>query len=147
MQKRLIALSYYSIFWLIFFFSARIFFIVMQFHVAFQENVGGLSGTFLHGSRLDISAIGYFLIITVLAAIPSLYFNRDWYRFFIRWYTYVLIVFSTIVIVADANLYSYWGFRMDYTPMFYLKTPGEAMASVSAFKIILFFITIILLSA
>ena len=32
---------------------------------------------------------------------------------------------------------------MDYTPMLYLKTPGEAMASVSTLKIILFLITII----
>lgn len=147
MQKRLIALGYYSIFWLIFFFFARLFFIVMQFHIAFQENIGGLSGSFLHGSRLDISTIGYYLIIPVLAAIPALYFNREWYRFFIRWYTYVLIVFSTIIVVADANLYSYWGFRMDYTPMLYLKTPGEAMASVSAIKVILFFVTIISISA
>ena len=36
---------------------------------------------------------------------------------------------------------------MDYTPMLYLKTPGEAMASVSTMKVILFFITIILLSS
>jgi phosphoglycerol transferase MdoB-like AlkP superfamily enzyme len=147
MQKRLIALGYYALFWLIFFFFARLFFIVMQFHVAVQENIEGLSGTFLHGSMLDISTLGYYLIIPLLAAIPALYFDRDWYRFFIRWYTYLLIVFSTIIVVADANLYSYWGFRMDYTPMLYLKTPGEAMASVSAIKVILFFVTIISISA
>jgi phosphoglycerol transferase MdoB-like AlkP superfamily enzyme len=142
MKKRLIALGYYSVFWLIYFFFARLFFILMQFHIAFKENIGGLSGTFLYGSKLDISTIGYYLILPVLFAIISLYFNRDWYRFFIRWYTYILIVFSTVVVVGDANLYSYWGFRMDYTPMLYLKTPGEAMASVSTMKVILFFITI-----
>src|SRR5664280_1553994 len=32
--------------------------------------------------------------------------------------------------------YSYWGFRMDFTPILYLKTPKEALASVSLFKII-----------
>ncbi len=58
-----------------------------------------------------------------------------------------MIVFSSVIIVSDANLYSYWGFRMDYTPMFYLKTPGEAMASVSTVKIILFFISIVLLAS
>jgi phosphoglycerol transferase MdoB-like AlkP superfamily enzyme len=119
----------------------------MQFHVALKENIGGLSGTFLHGSKLDISTIGYYLILPVLFAIISLYFNRNWYRFLIRWYTYILIVFSTVVVVADANLYSYWGFRMDYTPMLYLKTPGEAMASVSTMTVILFFVTIILIAS
>ena len=67
-------------------------------------------------------------------------------RIFVRWYTYILIVFSSIIIVSDANLYSYWGFRMDYTPMMYLKTPGEAMASVSTFTVILYFSAIILMS-
>ena len=47
--------------------------------------------------------------------------------------------------MADANLYSYWGFRMDYTPMLYLKTPGEAVASVSTLKVLftLFMISLI----
>jgi phosphoglycerol transferase MdoB-like AlkP superfamily enzyme len=147
MKKRLIALGCYTVFWLIYFFFARLFFIVMQLHIAARETIGGLSGTFLHGARLDISTIGYYLILPVLFAIISLYFNRDWYRSFIRWYTYILIVFSTVVVVADANLYSYWGFRMDYTPMLYLKTPGEAMASVSTLMVILFFVTIILISS
>ncbi len=49
--------------------------------------------------------------------------------------------------VSDANLYSYWGFRMDYTPMLYLKTPGEAMASVSTLKAVSFFAAIILISS
>lgn len=119
----------------------------MQFHIAVKENIGGLSGTFLNGSKLDISTIGYYLILPVLFAIISLYFNRDWYRFFIRWYTYFLVVFSTVIVVADANLYSYWGFRMDYTPMLYLKTPGEAMASVSTMMVILFFVTIIFIAS
>ena len=146
MQKRLIALGYYSIFWLIFFFFARLFFIIMQFHIAFQENIAGLSGTFLHGSRLDISAVGYYLVIPVLIAIPSLFFYGQWYRYFMRWYTYILLVFSSIIVVADAFLYSYWGFRMDYTPMLYLKTPAEAMASVSNIQMSLFLCIIILLA-
>jgi phosphoglycerol transferase MdoB-like AlkP superfamily enzyme len=36
---------------------------------------------------------------------------------------------------------------MDYTPMLYLKTPGEAMASVTTTKLIVYFITIILISS
>jgi phosphoglycerol transferase MdoB-like AlkP superfamily enzyme len=147
MKKRLIALSYYAIFWLIFFFIARLFFISVQYRDAFQNSLGELIATFWHGAKLDISTTGYYLLVPVLAAIPGVWFNGNWYKFFIRWYTYILIIFSSIIIVSDANLYSYWGFRMDYTPMLYLKTPGEAMASVSTMKVILFFITIILLAS
>jgi phosphoglycerol transferase MdoB-like AlkP superfamily enzyme len=104
-------------------------------------------GTFWHGAKLDFSTTGYYLLIPFLLIIPGVYFNGNWFKILLRWYTYIMIVFSSVIIVSDANLYSYWGFRMDYTPMFYLKTPGEAMASVSTVKIILFFISIVLLAS
>ena len=147
MKKRLIALSFYIIYWLVFFIFARLFFIFLQFHVSFHNSFSELLATFIHGSKLDISTTGYYLLVPVLLAIPGIYFDGNWYKFFIRWYTYVLVVFSALIVVSDANLYSYWGFRMDYTPMLYLKTPGEAMASVSTLKAIIFFITIILISS
>jgi phosphoglycerol transferase MdoB-like AlkP superfamily enzyme len=146
MVKRLIALGGQTIFWIIFFFFARLFFISVQYHNSFQYPVSGLLGTFFHGIKLDISTTGYYLLIPALFMIPTVWFNGTWYRIIIRWYSYFLIIFSSLVVVADANLYSYWGFRMDYTPMLYLKTPAEAMASVSTMKLFLFFITVALIS-
>jgi phosphoglycerol transferase MdoB-like AlkP superfamily enzyme len=147
MKRRLIAIGYYALFWLLFFFIARLIFILAQFHSSFQNSAGELSATFLHGLKLDISTSGYYLLIPLLLIIPGVLFNGNWFRIFIRWYSYFLIIFSSIIIVSDANLYSYWGFRMDFTPVLYLKTPGEAMASVTTLKLILFFAAIILLSA
>ena len=147
MQKRLIAVFSYALFWLAFFFMARLFFILVQYHSSFQNSFSDLSGTFVHGIKLDISTTGYYLLIPLLLIVPTVYFNGSWYRIVTKWYTYILIVFSAALIVSDANLYSYWGFRMDYTPMFYLKTPGEAMASVSTMKVIMFFVTIFLMSS
>ncbi len=147
MKKRLIALGYYSLFWLVIFSFARILFIVFQYNDSSQYNLFELFATFLHGLKLDISTTGYYLLLPVLFAIPGTYFYGNWYKLFIRWYSYLLIIFSSVIVVSDANLYSYWGFRMDYTPMLYLKTPGEAMASVSTLKVIMFFVTIVLLSS
>ncbi len=147
MKKRLVGFGSYAIFWFLFFVFARLFFLAVQFHSTFQETVGGVAASFWNGSRLDISTIGYYLLIPVLFAIPSLYFNGNWYKLFMRWYTYLLIVFSASIVVVDSNLYSYWGFRMDYTPMLYLKTPGEAMASATTSEISLSFLAIITVSA
>ncbi len=147
MKKRIIALASYSIFWLFYFFIARLIFIVFQHEIAFNNSTGELLATFWHGSKLDISTTGYYLLIPVLAAIPGIYFNGNWYKILMRWYSYFLIIFSSIILVSDANLYSYWSFRMDYTPMLYLKTPGEAMASVSTLKAITFFSTIVVISS
>ncbi len=147
MKKRLLAIAYYFLYWLSFFFMARLFFIIFQYHSSLQNSVSGLLGTFLHGAKLDISTIGYYFVIPVLAITAGVAIKGRWLQIFIRWYSYILIVFSSVIIVSDANLYSYWGFRMDYTPMLYLKTPGEAMASVSNLKIIMFLFTIGLISA
>ena len=65
-EKRLIAFGYYAIFWLVFFFIARLFFISLQYHSSFQNSFGDLLGTFWHGAKLDISTIGYYLLIPVI---------------------------------------------------------------------------------
>jgi len=146
MKKRLIALGVYSLFWLAFFSFARLFFIAILYESSFKNGAGELLATFINGLKLDISTTGYYLLIPVLLAIPGIWFTGNWYKLVIRWYSYILIVFSSIIVVADAHLYSYWGFRMDYTPVMYLKTPAEAMASVSTFKAVVFFLTIIAIS-
>ncbi|HUX96927.1 MAG TPA: sulfatase-like hydrolase/transferase [Bacteroidales bacterium] len=147
MMKRLFAIAIYSLFWLLFFFFARLFFIINQHESSFSNSIGELASTFLHGSKLDISTTGYYLAIPILLILPGIWFSGRWYRLIVRWYTYFLILLSSIIVVADSTLYSYWGFRMDYTPLMYLKTPAEAMASVSTFKVIVFFMSILLLAA
>lgn len=147
MTKRLLSLLIYSVFWLVFFIFARLFFILMQIGTAGKESFSGLAGTFSHGILLDISTTGYYLMLPFLLMIPALYFAGKWYPFVIRWYTYVLIVFSSMIVVADASLYSYWGFRMDYTPVLYLRTPGEAIASVSTLKLILLVMAAVLITS
>jgi glucan phosphoethanolaminetransferase (alkaline phosphatase superfamily) len=129
--KRLIALGCYSLSWIVFFILARLFFIISQFREALHYDAGELAATFLHGIKLDISTAGYFMLIPVLIAIPGLYFSGKWYNSFLKYYTYLIVVLCVIIIVSDATLYTYWGFRMDYAPILYLKTPRDAMASVT----------------
>lgn len=147
MKKRLIALGFYSLFWLAFFFFARLFFILTEHELSFRNRAGELFATFTNGLKLDISTTGYYLLIPLLFAIPGIWFTGNWNRLITRWYSYILIFFSSVIVVADANLYSYWGFRMDYTPFMYLKTPAEAMASVSTIKAAGLFLTVVLISA
>ena len=147
MLKRVVSIICYALFWLVFFSVARLFFILVQHHSAFQNSFADLIGTFGHGIKLDISTTGYFMILPLMLAIPGIYFSGNWYSVILRWYTYFLIVFTSFIIVADANLYSYWGFRMDFTPLLYLKTPKEALASVSTFKIIQALFSVFVMSA
>jgi hypothetical protein len=142
MKDRLSALLWYSIYWMAFFMLSRLLFIFFQYHVAVANSPGELLQTFLHGSRLDLSTLGYFLVIPVLLALISIWFTGAMTGKIMKFYTYFLIILSSVIVIGDATLYTYWGFRMDYTPLFYLKTPGEAAASVSTFEIVVFILEI-----
>ncbi len=136
MKKRLTAVFFYALFWLGFFALARLFFIFTHFREAFKFNPVMLLLTFWHGFKLDFSAIGYIMVIPVLFMCPGVYFTGEWYRKIMKWYTYIIIAISSAIVVSDTLLYKYWGFRMDYTPLIYLKTPMAAMASVTTFQFI-----------
>lgn len=146
MKKRLIAIIAYTVFWLVYFAVARLFFILTHPAESFSFGFQELAGTFTHGIRLDLSATGYVLALPLLFVIPGVWFCGGWYRKFVKWYTYLIIILSSLIVVGDTFLYKYWGFRMDYTPLLYLKTPKEAAASVTTGQILLFFLGVSLLS-
>jgi len=143
MKRRLTALLAYSVFWLIFFYFARLFFLVIHSKEASGLSLEILAGTFTHGIKLDISATAYILVIPLLASTLSVWIKGDWFRHFTRCYTWILLLISSVIIAGDARLYSYWGFRVDYTVLFYLKTPQEAAASVTTMMIVVFCLTVI----
>lgn len=146
MKRKLAALFFYSVFWLLFFFCARLFFLIVHHEEAAGLGFHVLSGTFSHGIRLDISAIAYIMAIPMLVLIPALWLQGDWFSIFVKIYTWVILLISSLLIAGDSTLYSYWGFRMDYTPLLYLITPRDAAASVTAGQMIAFCVTVILLT-
>lgn len=147
MKKLLSAWLLNWLFWLILFFSGRLYFLLFNLSQTSDESLTDIAGSFLHGALLDISATGYYLLLPTVLLIPALFFPGKWYYFFLRLYTFVLVILTTLIIVVDANLYTYWGFRMDYTPFFYLNTPGEALASVESVTILILAVVFILFSA
>jgi phosphoglycerol transferase MdoB-like AlkP superfamily enzyme len=146
MKRKLVALLAYALFWMIFFIFARLFFILTHYKEAFQFAFGTLAATFWHGLKLDISATSYCLILPLLATLPSLWIRGNWYGSLMKWYTWMLLLISSAIIVGDTFLYTYWGFRMDYTPLLYLKTPHEAAASASTIQIVVFCVIVILIT-
>lgn len=85
-----------------------------------------------HGMPLDLSLAGYLTLIPGLLlmisawALPKI-LKRIWAGYFI----FVSCLIS-LIFVVDLGLYSFWGFRLDATPLFYfLSSPKDAFASVS----------------
>ncbi len=134
MKRRITALVLYAIFWIVFFFVARLFFILTHPAEASASGAAQMAASFVHGLKLDISVTGYIMLLPVLLMIPGVWIKGNWYRIFMRWYTYIIVLVSSCIVVSDTLLYKYWGFRMDVTPLMYIDTPKDAAASVTAIQ-------------
>lgn len=84
-----------------------------------------------YGLQHDACIAGYFSIIPGFIIIASYWVNDKLIRqISIGYFAFISFVFATVFVV-DLILYKYWGFRLDSTPLFYMKSPANAMASSS----------------
>lgn len=61
-------------------------------------------------------------------------------RKIIRVYSVILIVILSFLTVADLELYTAWGYRMDATPLQYFKSPREMAGTASSAPLFILFI-------
>lgn len=87
-------------------------------------------GVIYNGLTLDFSMAGYLTVIPVLLTLASLWKEGKWLRKALNGYFITINLVIAVIFISDLELYSYWGFRLDATPLFYLKSPKNAIASV-----------------
>jgi phosphoglycerol transferase MdoB-like AlkP superfamily enzyme len=142
MKSRLIFLLKYYFFWIVIFIFQKIAFLFFNYKESFDLSAGDWFLVILNGLKLDFSAAAYLLLIPSIIMLLSFDLLYNIARKIINIYTYILLFFVLYLGVVDMDLYSYWGFKLDITPLLYIKTPGEALASVSILEIsllVLFF--------
>ncbi|MEO7394635.1 MAG: LTA synthase family protein [Chitinophagaceae bacterium] len=137
----------YPAFWLLYFMVSRALFLIYQRSLTSRLSFIETFQVFLYGFRMDFSFTAYicilpFLLLLLRSILRS--FNPD---NIIQVYTIVLIIFLSFLITADLELYQTWGYRMDATPLQYLKSPKEMGASVSSAPLILLLIIFFLLAS
>ncbi|WP_242918964.1 LTA synthase family protein [Pontibacter liquoris] len=147
MKRRIYFQPLYFLFWLLYFMMARAAFLLFHLDRTRQLSFGDIAKTFFYGLRLDMSFTAYlcalpFLILLVQAVWPRLQVGV-----FLRIYTILLLVVLSLLLTADLELYTFWGFRLDATPLQYLNTPGEMMASAAAAPVLLLTLIAFILSA
>ncbi len=142
-QRLLFLVAIYGWFLLMFVLQKPLF---MLYHLDLyaHEGIGEWLSVMWHGKPLDASIAAYLTVLPGLLVTATVYGRwKGWTSVFRAYFVVIALVVSTIA-VCDAVLYSYWGFRMDATPLFYLTSPGEAMASVSGWQLVLVPLTILL---
>lgn len=98
------------------------------------------------GLKLDASIAGYLTALPGLILIASLWINPVVIKYVQKFYYGVISVLLSIILVSDLVLYQYWGFRLDSTPLFYLKSPASAFASAEWWMIVLGFLAIVIVT-
>lgn len=138
----------YLIFWVSFFLFSKVLFIAFYLKLT-DTRFYDIISIFYYGLKLDISAAAYLsLIPTILFYLRNMFYNINSLIFekILKYYTYILIVLISILVIADLHLYHFWGFRINRTAITYLRNPQEAFASISILKIFIDLIGTLLLS-
>ncbi|MDP4227454.1 MAG: sulfatase-like hydrolase/transferase [Bacteroidota bacterium] len=130
MKKRLLFFSYYILFWLSFFIITRLLFLLVYHNLSFQLSMKEWFFIFEHGFKMDLSAIGYILLMPGLATVLTSNFKGNVLKKTINIYTAVILGITSFIVIVDLELYKYWGFRLDSSPLLYINTPKDMMASV-----------------
>jgi phosphoglycerol transferase MdoB-like AlkP superfamily enzyme len=127
---------YYFLYWYLYFVIARLIFIVYQHKLCIGLNLGDILLTFFHGAKLDISVTGYIVFFPLLLVLLSSFINQKLLFIIIKAYSLILLIFIGFIILADMELYTYWGFRIDTTPLLYIKDKEAITASLTIWQLI-----------
>jgi phosphoglycerol transferase MdoB-like AlkP superfamily enzyme len=140
MRTRFTFLLRYFIFWMVYFTISRLLFMVYQVKQVQTVSLHDWWGILVRGAWMDLSLTGYILLLSGVFLALLFYTGDRWLRVAFNAYTSFLLALFTLIIVSDFELYRNWGFRIDATPLLYLKTPDEAMASVKTSMIVILFL-------
>ena len=91
---------------------------------------------FLHGLKLDLSAVGYIMVIPGLILSFSFILNQNFVSALLKFYTLSLLVFASFINIIDLALYPYWGARVSVTVFNYLDDPKGVFSNVSLLQIL-----------
>lgn len=93
---------------------------------------GDFVDVIMHGIPLDAAVAGYLTAIPALLLIANVWWQGKAMKYIFKGYYIFCAVLLALIFVGDLALYQYWGFRLDTTPLFYLKSsPKDAFASAT----------------
>ena len=125
--------------------SARVIFLSYHIEDTKLLTLETVWGIFWNGIRMDFSMSGYLSVLPFLLVTISNFIKKSRLENWIFSYTFVAVFFITLIVVIDLQVFNTWGYRLDATPLYYLKSPKEAWASVSSSPLLQLFISFIIL--
>ncbi len=138
------AVSGYFLFWVGFFVFFRGLFLLYHHSLSIRLSAEQILGTFYHGLKMDVSFSSYLTMMALVLLFLSIILPSKLIEKALTVFTLLFLAVISIISVADLELFKEWGFRFDATPLLYLNTPSEMVASVSASPYLLLIAGIVL---
>ena len=122
---------------------------LFMLYAGFGRQHHGIRDWFLvmwHGASIDLSIAGYLTFLPVLLVIAGVWIQKLPLKKIMQSYDAIVALVLSAIFISDAVLYPFWGFKLDSSVLFYLKTPKEAFASISPWLVILGIVIILALA-
>lgn len=149
MAARFKFLLFYLLSWILFFGVLRLVFLLYHWSKTKQLSFSTVLASFGYGFRMDLSMSAYILLPVALFVLLSLLIPFFCRPGIYNAYTYIILFVVLLIAFSDLEIYNAWGFRIDATPLLFLSSPREALASVShlplGFIVLVFLVSYILL--
>lgn len=131
MKRRIIAFFRLYLVWTLLFALSKLLFIGYNHRLFSGCSLTDVLQVMGHGLQLDLAVAAYLMAVPALLLIVSVWKgDRKPLRIVARFWFLLAGIISSVAVLLNAALYSYWGFPLDSTPFFYfLSSPMDALAS------------------
>jgi phosphoglycerol transferase MdoB-like AlkP superfamily enzyme len=116
---------------MIFFWLAKVFFLISNFELTRQLLMTEIFGIFVYGLKMDVSTACYLLVVPGLLLSLRIFIPASFANRFLGIYTFVFLIIASFLVVLDLGLYPHWGTRVNITAFNYIDDPVAMGASVS----------------
>ncbi|QHT66875.1 sulfatase-like hydrolase/transferase [Rhodocytophaga rosea] len=136
MKQRVLFSFFYLAFWIAYFIVAKFVFLLYHYSLTSVLDFPTLAFIFIKGFKLDISFAGYISLLPFLVIATSAYVPNRITSNILKIFTLAVLCVVTFMVTVDLELYRAWHFRLDVTPLMYINTPQEMVASAAASPIL-----------
>ena len=137
MLSRIRFLLFYFVFWIGCFEGGRVLFLLYEWRNTARLTGGVILTILAHGLVMDVSLACLMTLLPLCVVARAGFLPEATTRRIVLGYTIAALAFSAIITVADLEVFSVWGYRLDSSPFHYLKSSHEAFASASASPLLL----------
>src|SRR5690349_8363868 len=101
MRQRLRLLAYYASFWIIFQVIIRTIFLLYNAELLKTLSTRDIAHVFWNGLRMDLSITGYFMMLTSLLFVITVFLQERWLYIILHTISITLIILSSIITIVD----------------------------------------------